>query len=329
MQYSDIDKKDILLQLKATESGAFFREERFQGVIRVDGKDTLELLNRLSTARVDNLKPGGVRETLLVNEKGRFIDAILVVPVDATTVRLVTSSPDVAAVLAWLEKYTIMEDCVYSDESEDYAQYTVYNRDVTDSDNALPVHDPGTVHGVWEEDDEILLRYESVTGTDLRVLCSNEHADQTKEKLLNTHGLTYIGEEAFELWRIDRLLPAAGRELGAWSNPLEAGASAGIDFAKGCFIGQEVIARLENYEKVQRAPVQLLWDEGAPPEVEPGSRVQFEEQDAGLVTTHIFDPRIGKFRGIGLIRNAYQEAGTTLRYTIGNSTYSLRTEHRL
>jgi folate-binding protein YgfZ len=56
----------------------------------------------------------------------------------------------------------------------------------------------------------------------------------------------------YDAERVERLLPMRGAEIDGQANPLELGLVELVDFAKGCYIGQEVIARLHNYEKVQR-----------------------------------------------------------------------------
>lgn len=327
MEYSESEMQNVLDQVKAAESGAFFREEAFRGVLRVDGKDTLELLNRLSSARVDRLKPGEVKETLLTTEKGRVIDAILVVPVDDVTVRILTSAPGSATVREWLEKFTIMEDCVYTDESKQWTQFTVFN--LPDEAEGFPFAVPsqGKAEGHWiQNTDTVKLHYASVTGNGLRMLCPAEHADRQREILQHEHSLPALGEHAFTLWRVDQLLPAVGLELAEWSNPLEAGAAAGVDFAKGCFIGQEVIARLENYEKVQRSPVRLRWQDDAPEHIPPAVTLASDGNNAGFVTTHVFDPRVDACRGIGLVRSAYRENGMLLTVAVGDRTYTVQLE---
>ena len=160
----------------------------------------------------------------------------------------------------------------------------------------------------------------------MRIVCPSAAAVRQKELLEKENTLTAVGDHAFALWRCDQLLPAVGNELGGWSNPLEAGAAAGVDFAKGCFIGQEVIARLENYEKVQRVPMRLRWTGDAPERIAPGVRLEADGKDAGFVTTHVFDPRIGAYRGIGLIRSAYCDQVHTLHCITDDSTSSVVTE---
>ena len=83
------------------------------------------------------------------------------------------------------------------------------------------------------------------------LLMSHDAASAVWECLLAS-GVTPAGEDAFQAMRMDYAVPVLGRELGDSYNPLEAGLNGSIDFSKGCYIGQEVIARLDTYQKVQK-----------------------------------------------------------------------------
>jgi hypothetical protein len=63
---------------------------------------------------------------------------------------------------------------------------------------------------------------------------------------------------------------------------------------------------------VQRSPRRLDWPDDAPDALPPAAALTAEGRNAGFVTTHVFDPRSGTYRGIGLIRNAFADAGTGL-----------------
>jgi folate-binding protein YgfZ len=65
--------------------------------------------------------------------------------------------------------------------------------------------------------------------------------------------------------RIEWGVPRFGREITQERNPLEAGLDAGISFTKGCYIGQEVVARLESRQKVSRQLVGLWLEPGPAP----------------------------------------------------------------
>jgi len=309
---ANIDHTQVISEAKATASGAFLCMEADRGAVRITGSDTLDLLNRLTTMKVDTLSAGEVRETLLTNEKGRVIDAALVA-VREDDVLLLLSPGRAGEVIAWLEKYTIMEDCVYEDISASVAQCSVYNTgEILSGDTlSMPSEGRSAVMPLGETTVRVL-HHASVTGAGLRVLCASDDVSAVREYLSDHVGIPLVGAAAFALWRIDRLLPAVGHELSGLANPLEAGAAAAVDFEKGCYIGQEVIARLDSYDKVQRLPRRIRRSPDAQEFPEPGSVLYAEGKNAGFVTTLIYDPREGAERGIALVRHAFAAAGTRL-----------------
>lgn len=306
---------DISSEVKATTSGAFLCNESDRGIVRMKGSDACDLLHRLSSARIDNLQEGQLRETLLTTEKGRVIDALLAVQWTGS-LKLLTSRGRTEAVIAWLEKFTIMEDCEYEDLSGNFAQFSVYNLS-SEGKSPFPgieLPQAGSFISVPLCGIDIdLLHHHSVTGAGLRILCRAEDAEALWLQLREEYKLPTVGRHAHSLWRVAQLLPAAGHELSDLANPLEAGAEAAVDFRKGCFIGQEVIARLDSYDKVQRHPRRLRFDASVPADIEPGTELEHEGSNAGFVTTAVFDPERERMVGIGLLRPAFENAGTQLR----------------
>ena len=65
-------------------------------------------------------------------------------------------------------------------------------------------------------------------------------------------GFSPVGADSLEIVRIEQGVPKHGAELGEDYNPLEAGLELHISGTKGCYIGQEVILRLNTYQKVQK-----------------------------------------------------------------------------
>ena len=99
-----------------------------------------------------------------------------------------------------------------------------------------------------------------------------------------------------------------GKELGESRNPLEAGLIGAIDFTKGCYIGQEVIARLDTYQKVQRALVSLRvggsWEEG--------DGLMKDGRRVGEVTSLARVSEDGDAVGLGYVRQSEATVGTRL-----------------
>ncbi len=90
----------------------------------------------------------------------------------------------------------------------------------------------------------------------------------------------------------DRVLagrPAGGAELTEDYNPLEAGLRDAVSFDKGCYVGQEVVARLNTYDKVSRALVGVNLPDAAPPP-EAGSPLHRDGREVGRVTSSLVPP---------------------------------------
>ena len=86
------------------------------GCLKATGEDALDLLNRLSTNKVDHLQPGHWAPTVLTSDRGRIVDALSVIQA-GDCVYLLTSPGQQQTVIEWLDKYTIMEDLEVEDVS--------------------------------------------------------------------------------------------------------------------------------------------------------------------------------------------------------------------
>ena len=116
--------------------------------------------------------------------------------------------------------------------------------------------------------------------------------------------------------RIEAGLPAGGRELNEEHNPWEARLSDAISLEKGCYVGQEVIARLNTYKKVSKFLVRLLVAGNEDPV--PGTPLCHQGETIGSVTSSARVPGTGTVLALGYVRDEDAVAGRTIR--IGSST---------
>ena len=103
------------------------------------------------------------------------------------------------------------------------------------------------------------------------------------ESPLPDFGLNTLDEDDFRTLRIEQAIAAYPSEMNEDRNPLEANLKPHISFNKGCYIGQEVVARLNTYDRVQRFMCRLELGDGLI--VEPGSSVIADGNAAGEVTS--------------------------------------------
>jgi tRNA-modifying protein YgfZ len=289
--------------------------------LRVAGSDALDLLHRLSASDLTGLKQGDVSDMLLLNEKGRVIDYAALLVVGQNDLHLVSET--IPSKLAeWIAKYTIMEDVTTETVSSDVTILSLIGEKVVSfassyfgagiSSNLLHIFStPETPVHVFVDP-----RFASRI---IHILIPIQYAGSLSDDLLRTEEILRIEGSTFENFRIEHGFPRGGKEITEMVNPLEIGLRPAISFTKGCYIGQEVIARLDTYQKVQRVMVGISFQHGFP--LKDGKLITTSTgEEIGILTSVSPLQRKGYYRAIGIIRRELCEIGgkVTFRSTRGD-----------
>ena len=310
---------DVAAEYQAITAGAGLHDSSYTGRLKATGEDALDLLNRLSTNGIVNLAPGEGAPTVLTTDRGRILDLLGVVNTGDYTL-LITSPDCQQAVIDWLDKYTIMEDLTVDDISGKTVLFTIcgpespasvakaagLDSDATSLANLAPY---SILQSTIGGHSAVIIRSPMGEMTVLDVLV-DAPAGPAVWDALAASGATPVGTEAFNAALVHNGVPRHGREMGDDFNPLEAGLIGSVDFAKGCYIGQEVIARLDTYQKVQKYLVRLSFSEGA--QVEEGATLELDGRNVGQVTSLSAIPSTGELAGLGFVRTASANHGQTL-----------------
>ena len=310
---------DVADEYRAITEGVGLHDSSYTGRLKATGEDALDLINRLSTNGIVNLAPGQGAPTILTTDRGRILDLLGVVNT-GDYVLLVTSPDCQQAVIDWLDKYTIMEDLTVEDISEETAAFTLCGPACAAA--LASVMAPEVAAGDLEGMGAYAALEGSIDGQAVlitrRPLGDMAAFDVVVEtgsaalvwETLATAGATPVGLDAFNAALVQNAVPRHGREMGDAYNPLEAGLIGSVDFAKGCYIGQEVIARLDTYQKVQRYLVRLRFSEDAT--VEEGAGLELDGLRVGQVTSLATIPSTGQLAGLGYVRTARANPGQIL-----------------
>jgi folate-binding protein YgfZ len=141
-------------------------------------------------------------------------------------------------------------------------------------------------------------------GSGYNVIISKEYEELLPNKLTENE-IFKISHDIYEVLRIESCIPAFGKELNDSRNPLEAGLTSAVSFTKGCYIGQEVIARLHSYNKVQRKLCRVGADTtetvSVPVQLTDG------EKEIGTLTSAAIHPKTGKLIGLCYLPIAWQK----------------------
>ena len=305
-------------EYRALTEGVGLLDQSHVGRLSISGEDALDLLNRLSTNELMMIEVGEMVPTVLTSNKGRILDLLFVLRLEDRLV-VFTDPENRQKVIDWLDFYTIMEDVSVEDTTEDTAMLSLVGPRAAELLDGLTGGKVGslelyrsteaTIGGVQVS--AIRADFVRLPGYDLVVAASE--AEQLAGEIVDhgaAFGMARAGTEALEIVRVEQGVPSYGAELGEEFNPLEAGLKEFVSFTKGCYVGQEVVARLDTYDKVQKRLVGLQWDSDNAPER--GAKLVLDGKQVGVVTSAVGAPWLPKGIGLGYVRNAHAQPGTVL-----------------
>ena len=299
-------------EFRAACSGMGIADNSTFGRIEVTGNDRLDLLHRLSTNSLIGLRAGGVVSTVFVTDKGRIVDRVIVSSREDSLV-LITSSGTERLLTRWIEKYTITEDIRFRTITDDTVMFSLIGPRVISMFFPMLDSPPGKNTSVLlaREGTNLFVVHSKDSRSDVaHIITDKDSAPRLLEMLDSLPGARRIGERAYEGFRIARGIPASPGELNDAYNPFECALRDSISFTKGCYIGQEVIARLDTYGKIKRHLARV-----ESPRAIPGTTplpLSNNGMEAGTLTSMTEIPFDGKYLGLAIVRNDLASAGDWL-----------------
>ena len=296
------------------------RDQSTHGRVRLAGSDRLPFLNGQCTADLLKLSDSSAAVAVMTTVKGRVIDLVRIAE-DGESLLLVTSPGQGSTVTETLRSKVVMEDCALSDASEDWASLLAFGPNAPNAVQTVfgsapePREDGyGLVRCSWGGDSVLAFATRAPSGG-IELLLPPARAGEAFDAL-TAAGLHPVGEEAFDQLRIEEGMQALGHEMGDHTNPLEAGLQYAVSFTKGCYVGQEVVARLHSRGKVKRQLVGLRF----PLDADPADldELFWDLLRVGNISSAVRSPRLGATIALALIKSDYGKAGTPV-YSVKNS----------
>jgi folate-binding protein YgfZ len=225
-------------------------------ILAMEGPDAQDLLQRISTNDLSRLSVGDVVHTIFTNEKGRIVDVAAVLKTEEKRLVLVGQSTNPHALIHWIEKFIIMEDVQMS--SLDKYSHSLFWGAMSALESVNVVDGRfNEIKSVAEEKSFMFAE----TWDDGRIVHVIGPRDVRARLIVGETGEVSRAPEPFDGFRVRHGIPWIPNELSIETNPLEAGLRRYVSFTKGCYVGQEVIARLDTYAKVRQKLVRFRFDE--------------------------------------------------------------------
>ena len=305
-------------------TGIIDRSERETVVI--SGEDAIPWLQGLVTNDLFELADeGSGQRSCAVNQNGRLIaDMRLLHVPELLIIDLEAGSGE--TLLPHLRRHIIMEKVNVVDRSPQTGRIGVYGegaQKVLESAGEFvhPIEARRGYDGTWGTiaDEDVIVAHRPWLGIQgYEIFCDRGHLLKIWRALEAVDSsVRPFGDEVFEMLRIEAGIPRYGVELNEKIIPLEANLSETISFEKGCYLGQEIIARLDTLGTPARRLRRLIIDGNTLPEQ--GAKLLVEGKNVGALERAIESPRFGQLMALGFVKRKYNEVGTILELEGGGS----------
>lgn len=314
-------------EYEAVRKNAGIADLSHRGKLRLSGKEHLKFLQGMLTNDVVKLPEGSGMYATILTVKGRVLSDMNVYR-DEGSVFLDLEPGLNEKVGDLLKKFRL--------------SYKADIEDLTTSLGLLSVHGPGAPglvqellgHGVAEMSERSHFKAD-VDGMEVTLVRVNRTGEDGYDLYVGTEnlgnlwalltgsgadsGLEPVGSEALEILGIEAGIPVYGRDMDEDTIPIEAGLWHALNFEKGCYVGQEVVARIKWRGHVNRHLMGFVIGGDELPLKD--DEIFNDDKKIGRVTSSVFSPALGRPVALGYIRREFREPGTRVSiHTAGAQT---------
>jgi folate-binding protein YgfZ len=285
---------------------AGLRDLSDRGLLRATGSDRVRFLNGMLANDVAKLAPGDARPSLQLDRKGHVL-AELWVLAESEAILLDVAPGLESELRAVLEKHIIADDVALASESDAIGQLGIEGPAARDAVRAIGGATPE--HGRFERasfasESVMFVAGGSLGDEGVRVLAPRALLPRLREAL----ALPELAAPAVEALRIEAAIPALGRDVTARNFPQEARLERAFSLSKGCYVGQEIVARIASRGAVNRLLVKLRTRD----RVEPGADIRVGDTAVGQITSSALSAASGPI-ALGYVRVDDARAGVAVQ----------------
>lgn len=287
--------------------------------VELRGQERATFLNRMCTNKVDTLLPGRGCEAFLTTPKGRVVAYVFVLAGPDSLI-LKSAAGQAEKIITHLDYFLIREKVELHDRSTAWTELLVAG---PKSEELL-----GQVLGVEPPQQHLDHAEAELAGHRISVCrlqrdglpvflfsCNTDAADDVMQRLCDADARP-CDQRVVEALRIESGWPEYGRDISEENFPQElARDDWAISYNKGCYVGQETVARIASHGHVNRCLVGLRFEIATM--VPAGTEVTTAGQPVGKVTSAVFSPRLGSALALGYVRRGPHQPGSRLDSAVG------------
>ena len=304
-------------ECEAVRKGVGLIDLSFRGKIEVTGKDRVSFLHNVFSNDIKSLGLGTGCYAALLNPQGKVLADVSVYAF-ANSLLLETENALQKKIIQELEKLHVNEDVKLKNVTEDWILISLQGPKAEALVGAL-IHGPVMVSHEFNHTNFMLLGipatliHRSITGEKgFHLLIPNEQGEPLVKRIVEVgkpYGLRPVGFGAYEILRIEAGIPRYGIDMDEKVMLPETGLEAvAASETKGCYPGQEVVARIKTYGGLNRKLCGLSFESrsGLP---RPGERVSNGKEEIGFVTSACHSLTLGRGVALAYLKKGYFESG--------------------
>ena len=283
------------------------------------GEDRRAFLHNLCTNDIKKLEDGHGREAMLCDAKGRVLFHVLIFA-RREALALWTIPGAARRLAAHLDRYLIRERVQVRDHTEETSEWLVAGPKaeatlVELTGQPPPSEDLASAPITIEGREAWISRVETAFRRGFLVDVARSDGDWLRSRLV-AFGAERVGELAVESARLEAGFPRYGVDIGEKNLPQEVGRDRlAINFNKGCYLGQETVARLDALGHVNKLLVRLRFDDSAAPPS--GTELRSHGARVGEVTSAAPSLDVSGAVGLGYVAHGRHTPGTRLESDVG------------
>ena len=330
---------DVLFEYAAVrEGGSGIIDLSSRGRILVSGTEAVQFLNGLITNDMKTLAENTWMPAAFPNVQGRLIASVRVIRLAdeepgkniCPTFLIDTEPATHERVLKTIERFTLAGDFRVTDITSQTVMLSVQGKKAVkvvglvmgDEAPNLAAHQAVKIP---RQQDEVV--------SDVTVICATHTAADGFDLLLNSAqasslwdalviaGARPIGYDAFEILRIEAGVPRYGVDMDETNVVTEAALDEAVSYTKGCYVGQEIIARIKYRGHVARKLTGLVFDQAVTVETN-ASIKSTDDKDIGRITSSTYSPHLGRTVALGYLKYDYLAPGTGVKVITGDEEFS-------
>lgn len=327
---------DVLFEYATVrEGGSGVIDLSNRGRILVSGSEAVQFLNGLITNDMKTLAENSWMPAAFPNVQGRLIASVRVVRLkdegtdkNVSPTFLIDTEPAThERVLKTIERFTLAGDFRVSDITSQTALLSVQGRRAVNVVRSVlgaeaasiaanqAIQTRGQQSEVTGNVTVIRATHTAEDGFDL-VVNSDRGASSLWEALQKA-GVRPVGYDAFEILRIEAGLPRYGVDMDDTNVVTEAALDDAVSYTKGCYVGQEIIARIKYRGHVARKLAGLVFDQAV--KVEANATIRStDDKDIGRITSKTYSPHLGRTVALGYLKYDYLAPGTSVKIIAGD-----------